>query len=956
MPIATLTEQLTLHARTPSLKVFDSRGLPVQTIAYRRSDAFTLARALHTVQVHDCAGRVKAQWDARQYARFLDGRSETANIDRTHSLAGLTVGTRSVDAGWRLQLSDSAGLVRETWDSRGTHTSHEYDPLQRLLSLAEHPAQGSRSITERFTYAASGTADAARNRCGRLIRHDDTAGSIAVDGYHLDGSINQQTRRLLSALDTPQWPQALPERDALLQTGPGYRSTTVQDATGQTLCEVDGLGYRREHRYDIAGARIATHLRTPDGTCLPLILATEFDAQGKMRLQTAGNGVLSTREYSDISGRLLRLHSQRSSSDVLQDVHYDYDPAGNILSQRDAAQPVRHFANQRTEPISHYAYDSLYQLLKASGQETARPSSGPALPGLQPLPSDPNQRVNYNQTFIYDDAGNLERLVHVGGASFTQRMACAAGSNRSLAEHGGQLPGEAELAAAFDACGNLKQLQPGQALQWDVRNRLRSVTPVVREDADNDTEYYVYASDGTRVRKVATVRTQAGVQRREVCYLPGLELHSDSHSGERLQVIDCGNGTRLLHWQAGKPEAIENDQLRYTRVDPLGSSTLELDAAGRLLSHEAYYPYGGTAWWAGRSALQAKYKTVRYSGKERDATGLYYYGARYYAPWLQRWICPDPGGDIDGLNLYRMVSNNPINLRDSQGMAGTDSDLSVEQLNKTINTRIHRFEKVLSDKERAARNVVKGIENEERPHLKRARAVGRAAVIGVGAAAGYAGGGIAGAAFGSWGGPPGMVAGMVAGTLVLGEAFAQATGKAADQLGLGAPLNIMSHAFDYDYDSHEQRDFKSRPARFKENLRGRLPNTEVQWADAAKDITERALPFAEVVTQGYVVASVVPSAVVLGVELIKGPKSDAKLDYLINQAKVLTGCVKCDFDEIQGLLSKDGAVYPNVNSQFSALPAAKSLDALANRTTQLTTQIQTTRQRLIDHRANRSAR
>jgi RHS repeat-associated core domain len=76
----------------------------------------------------------------------------------------------------------------------------------------------------------------------------------------------------------------------------------------------------------------------------------------------------------------------------------------------------------------------------------------------------------------------------------------------------------------------------------------------------------------------------------------------------------------------------------------------------------------GTAWWAGRSAAQAKYKTIRYSGKERDTTGLYYYGFRYYAPWLKRWINPDPAGDIDGLNRFVMVNNKPINFYDANGL------------------------------------------------------------------------------------------------------------------------------------------------------------------------------------------------------------------------------------------------------------------------------------------------
>ncbi|WP_280179027.1 RHS repeat-associated core domain-containing protein, partial [Pseudomonas viridiflava] len=65
------------------------------------------------------------------------------------------------------------------------------------------------------------------------------------------------------------------------------------------------------------------------------------------------------------------------------------------------------------------------------------------------------------------------------------------------------------------------------------------------------------------------------------------------------------------------------------------------------------------------------YKTVRYSGKERDASGLYYYGLRYYAPWLQRWINPDPAGDVDGLNLFSFVKNSPVGHIDPAGSVST---------------------------------------------------------------------------------------------------------------------------------------------------------------------------------------------------------------------------------------------------------------------------------------------
>ncbi|WP_256672856.1 RHS repeat-associated core domain-containing protein, partial [Pseudomonas sp. v388] len=155
----------------------------------------------------------------------------------------------------------------------------------------------------------------------------------------------------------------------------------------------------------------------------------------------------------------------------------------------------------------------------------------------------------------------------------------------------------------------------------------------------------------------------------EVRYLPGLEIRTTA-DGEILQVITAQAGrssVRILHWAAGQPNGITNDQIRYSLSDHLGSSTLEVDHQGGLISQESYYPFGGTSWWAARSAVEAKYKTVRYSGKERDGSGLYYYGFRYYAPWLQRWINPDPAGDIDGLNLFRFSKNAPVVWIDPTG-------------------------------------------------------------------------------------------------------------------------------------------------------------------------------------------------------------------------------------------------------------------------------------------------
>nr|WP_241389914.1 RHS repeat-associated core domain-containing protein [Serratia proteamaculans] len=195
-------------------------------------------------------------------------------------------------------------------------------------------------------------------------------------------------------------------------------------------------------------------------------------------------------------------------------------------------------------------------------------------------------------------------------------------------------------------------------------------------DGADDSESYRYDGDSQRVLKISVQKTGTSTQTQRVQYLPGLELRSTKAGNtetEGLQVITVGEAGRAqvrgLHWESGKPAEISNNQLRWSYDNLIGSSNLELDGDGNIISMEEYYPYGGTAVWTARSAVEADYKTIRYSGKERDATGLDYYGYRYYQSWSGRWLSADPAGTIDGLNLFRMVRNNPVTLMDNDGLA-----------------------------------------------------------------------------------------------------------------------------------------------------------------------------------------------------------------------------------------------------------------------------------------------
>ena len=656
-----------IHTHTPTLTVIDPRGLTVRSVAYCRSVDTAQPEERINRSAYDAMGRLIEQWDPRLWALSAEDVETLANLTNRFSLSGKVLSSISVDAGRRVSLFGDGDQLVQAWDSRGSERRLEYDDLLRPLAIFEQGEGEAARCTERYEYADAGAGFAVHNQCGQLIRQDDPAGTQTLDEYALTGGVFEQTQRFLSSLEIPDWPPGLSERDALLEPVEQAATTATRfNPLSDVLEQADAKGNRQLFDYTVDGLLLASHLQlSGQATSQTLVSAIAYSAYGQVEQETAGNGVVSALTYRPESGRLIRLQARRGS-EALQDLRYDYDPVGNVLSIEDAVLPIRFFANQRVEPVKSYTYDSLYQLIKATGWEAGSAGRGPGFNRFD----DPSAVANYYQTYRYDAGGNLLELVHVGPQSHSRKLTAARYSNRCLPEQNGRPPTEEEIAAAFDGNGNLLDLQPGQTMSWDLRNQLREVRPVERESADDDREKYLYGGDGMRRRKVRTTQTNARSLISEVRYLPGLEIRTREGSGEVLQVIcvEAGRSAmQVLHWETAPPSGISNDQYRYNLTDHLGSSSLELDSEAEVISQETYHPYGSTAWFAGRSEVEAGYKTVRYSGKERDSTGLYYYGFRYYAPWLQRWINPDPVGEVDGLNLFCFISNSPLSFIDLQG-------------------------------------------------------------------------------------------------------------------------------------------------------------------------------------------------------------------------------------------------------------------------------------------------
>ena len=205
-------------------------------------------------------------------------------------------------------------------------------------------------------------------------------------------------------------------------------------------------------------------------------------------------------------------------------------------------------------------------------------------------------------------------------------------------------------------------------LEWEHRDHLELV-----DRGGGGTVYYAYDGNGQRLRKV--VERQNGTRQAERLYVGSLEVYREydalgtSVTLERqtLHVTDDERRIALVESRTAGDDGSPARLVRYQLDNHLGSVSLELDDAARVVSYEEYHPFGSTSYQGVRSLLEAP-KRYRFTAKERDEeTGFTYHGARYYAPWIGRWASPDPAGLVDGVNMYVYARDNPVNFSDPTG-------------------------------------------------------------------------------------------------------------------------------------------------------------------------------------------------------------------------------------------------------------------------------------------------
>ncbi|MBL0846036.1 RHS repeat protein, partial [Pseudomonas mediterranea] len=175
----------------------------------------------------------------------------------------------------------------------------------------------------------------------------------------------------------PDWPASEADREALLEPGDGALSTWRLGPLGDVLEQVDARGNRQRQVLTRDGRLSSSQLLLQgQSQWQSLVSEVDYNAQGQIEREMAGNGVQTTLTYAPENGWLMERHVRRAGQSLQHQV-YAYDAMGNVLEIEDKVLPVRYFANQRIVPISRFRYDSLYQLIEAIGWEAGAQSQGP---------------------------------------------------------------------------------------------------------------------------------------------------------------------------------------------------------------------------------------------------------------------------------------------------------------------------------------------------------------------------------------------------------------------------------------------------------------------------------------------------------------------------------------------------------------------------------------------------
>ncbi|KFY76939.1 hypothetical protein V499_03543 [Pseudogymnoascus sp. VKM F-103] len=656
-----------------------------------------------TIVHYDALGReiltVTDTGSSNNFSRYTyDDRgnriTETDAYNRLVARTGFDLQDRSIysagiDNGEKWEIVDCQGNEIFRWNTRGIRQRLVHDALRRQTGVHTRRKTLER-LTSKICYgeALDPVGAARNNQRGEVVYIYDQSGIQCSAQFDFKGNCLHNFRQFAedykSILD---WNTANIETPLLQEQK--HHTRTVFNALNYAVESTNPKGHTTKRGLNLRGSLEDVSWRSSlTSPWQNLLVSITYTADNKPARVDYGNGTHVSNTYDKNTRDIINMRVWTDQGVVLKDITTTHDCLGRVTHIRDAAQGTSYFDGSVVDASNDYTYDSLGQLIYAEGREqydsrnggdSFQPYNSTKSFGRKILPSNGASMCRYAESYKYDKAGNIKKMQHeaVGGAKVS-------GWSREYSYDEPSLLGEGKKSNRLTSTkiNNVEEIyvygyndnsagtqgcmtsMPGYtSMTWNCEDMLRSSSTQINLEGTPETTWYVYDSHGKRVRKVTeramTAENPTPRKMKDTLYLPELEIFS-KFSGDGLTV---NSETLTSHVVGVSRIALVEDGLVRYQVD----QGLELDGQSNVVSYEEYSPFGSTTFIGCGKKINAPSK-YRYASYERDnETGLYHCGRRYYASWLARWISPDPGGTIDGLNLYAYVSNDPVNFDDIQG-------------------------------------------------------------------------------------------------------------------------------------------------------------------------------------------------------------------------------------------------------------------------------------------------
>ncbi len=604
---------------------------------------------------------------------------------------------------------DALGRVSQTSNPyrSGTPvwTTNSYDALSRITSITTPDSQ-------KVTTLYSGNATVVNDQAGRKRRSEGDALGRLVRVCENDDCLNLETSYTYDALDNLTGVSQRVQSRSFSYDNLGRLTSATNPESGTTTFRYDGNGnlisktdarsittsfsydelnrLRSKSYTDTTTARVDyLYDLSPSGSVVP-------NGKGKRTASISG-GIASEALSFDPVGRVL---SERTTIEGIEfSTRYSYDLAGNIIEMTYPSGKIVKFAygtaNRldnvagmaplRNEVESAYFADLNYAphgamsfIAYGNGLKEDRFYNSRLQPDRYTL-SD-NRILNFSLSYTLCQSGNNGNVCRITdsaqGKTYEFEYDELDRLKKALRKVSGSITAEWVHSYSYDRFGNLTGNGAGLSLTVDQATNRITNAGFSYDGAGNlvsdGTQSYSYDAEGRLVGVnggvVAEYRYD-GDNRRVLKIASNVKtFFIYDQAGNLISEYEAPSGVAL----SPMPEqaARGNGLVSYIHVDHLGTPRAVTDEVGRLKERRDYFPFG-------EEITATANNQPKFTGKVRDAeSNLDYFGARYYASSLGRFMTVDPSREsVDednpqSWNRYSYAFNNPLKFVDPDGEAG----------------------------------------------------------------------------------------------------------------------------------------------------------------------------------------------------------------------------------------------------------------------------------------------